>query len=87
MAGPLVTHMLLRPVEEDALAADLPSLEDACDVFADAFLCAVLTDQATLTLRVAPLTRQEKTNRILRDTRSRPALWPAAMHPGSASKP
>jgi AcrR family transcriptional regulator len=44
MVGPLVTHLLLRPVEQEVLGADLPTVEDACDMFADAFLRAVLTE-------------------------------------------
>ncbi len=44
MVSPLVTHLLLRPVEQDVFGSDLPTVEDACDLFADAFLRAVLTD-------------------------------------------
>ncbi len=44
MVGPLVTHLLLRPVEQNLLGADLPTVDDACDMFTDAFLRAVFTD-------------------------------------------
>jgi hypothetical protein len=44
MVGPLVTHLLLRPVEQNVLGADLSTVDDACDMFADAFLRAVLTE-------------------------------------------
>jgi AcrR family transcriptional regulator len=45
MVGPLVTHLLLRPVEREVLGADLPDVDDACDMFTDAFLRAVLLDR------------------------------------------
>jgi AcrR family transcriptional regulator len=38
MVGPLAMHMLLRPALERELGADLPTVEEACTVFADAFL-------------------------------------------------
>ncbi len=42
MIGPLATHMLLRPILESALGADgLPSVDETCETFADAFLRAV----------------------------------------------
>lgn len=44
-----MTH-LLRPVEQNVPGADLPTVNDACDMFADmfadAFLHAVLLDRA-----------------------------------------
>jgi len=49
-AGPLAFHLLFRPVSDDAaenvetVIIDLPSLDQACDLFADAFLRAVATD-------------------------------------------
>ncbi|MER7580109.1 TetR/AcrR family transcriptional regulator [Kitasatospora sp. NPDC097691] len=41
LLGPLITHILLRPVLEPALGAGLPSLEESIDLFADAYLRAV----------------------------------------------
>ncbi|MFJ8626200.1 TetR/AcrR family transcriptional regulator [Kitasatospora sp. NPDC093550] len=41
MLGPLITHILLRPVLEPALGAGLPSLEESIDLFADSYLRAV----------------------------------------------
>jgi AcrR family transcriptional regulator len=41
MIGPLVMHMLLRPALSRELGRDLPSVEETCAVFADAFLRAV----------------------------------------------
>ncbi len=39
--GPLINHILLRPVLEPALGAGLPSLEESIDLFAEAYLRAV----------------------------------------------
>ncbi len=41
MIGPLAMHMLTRPTLETVLGPDLPAVEEACEVFADAFLRAV----------------------------------------------
>lgn len=44
LIGPLAAHVLTRPaLESVAGAADLPSLNEACDVFTDSFLRAVAT--------------------------------------------
>ena len=40
-AGPLVMHMLLRTAVAGAEVVDLPDIEQACDIFAEAFLSAV----------------------------------------------
>ncbi|WP_033332047.1 MULTISPECIES: TetR/AcrR family transcriptional regulator [Streptomyces] len=41
LLGPLITHLLLRPVLEPAFGAGLPSLEGAIDLFVDSYLRAV----------------------------------------------
>ncbi|MER6303495.1 TetR/AcrR family transcriptional regulator [Kitasatospora sp. NPDC001539] len=41
LLGPMLNHVLLRPVLEPALGTDLPSLEEASALFADAYLRAV----------------------------------------------
>ncbi|MET8573514.1 TetR family transcriptional regulator [Streptomyces sp. NPDC005012] len=41
LAGPVLTHFLLRPGLETTTDASLPPAEEVCDVFADAFLRAV----------------------------------------------
>ncbi|MGE7436112.1 MULTISPECIES: TetR/AcrR family transcriptional regulator [Kitasatospora] len=41
LLGPLVTHILMRPVLAPALGDELPSLEQTCELFADAYLRAV----------------------------------------------
>ncbi|MDP4507036.1 TetR/AcrR family transcriptional regulator [Nonomuraea sp. G32] len=41
MIGPLVLHMLLRPVLEASIGPDLPPIEESAAVFAAAFLRAV----------------------------------------------
>jgi AcrR family transcriptional regulator len=46
LIGPLATHMLLRPSLGTVMGEQLPPIEDACDVFADAFLRAVARRQA-----------------------------------------
>ncbi len=43
LIGPLVTHLLFRPVLNGGLAGDHPTVEEACEVFADGFLRAVTT--------------------------------------------
>lgn len=42
MIGPLVNHVLLRPVLEPALGAGLPPLEEVLDLFVEAYLRAVV---------------------------------------------
>ena len=46
MIGPLAVHMLLRPALTRELGRDLPSVEETCAVFADAFLRAVAVSEA-----------------------------------------
>ena len=46
MVGPLAMHMLTRPALRSALGPDLPSVEESCAVFADAFLRAVAAPEA-----------------------------------------
>jgi AcrR family transcriptional regulator len=41
MVGPLAMHMLLRPALTRELGPELPGVEEACAVFADAFLRSV----------------------------------------------
>jgi AcrR family transcriptional regulator len=41
LLGPLAVHMLFRPAMGRELGPDLPSVEETCGVFADAFLRAV----------------------------------------------
>ncbi|MBD0691754.1 TetR/AcrR family transcriptional regulator [Streptomyces sp. CBMA123] len=41
MLGPLLNHVLFRPVLEPALGAGLPPLEDVLDLFVEAYLRAV----------------------------------------------
>ncbi|MFJ2866422.1 TetR/AcrR family transcriptional regulator [Kitasatospora sp. NPDC087314] len=41
LLGPLINHVLLRPVLEPALGGGLPSLDDSIELFADAYLRAV----------------------------------------------
>ncbi|WP_344583996.1 TetR/AcrR family transcriptional regulator [Streptomyces lunalinharesii] len=41
LLGPLVTHTLLRPVLEPVRGADLPPVNEACELFAEAYLRAV----------------------------------------------
>ncbi|WP_280675363.1 TetR/AcrR family transcriptional regulator [Kitasatospora sp. MAA19] len=41
LLGPLINHILLRPVLAPAFGADLPSVDEAIELFADAFLRAV----------------------------------------------
>lgn len=41
MVGPVVAHLLVRPVLDDVLGPNLPGIEESCDVFAEAFLRAV----------------------------------------------
>lgn len=43
MIGPLVLHMLLRPVLETSMGSQLPTVAESCDVFTAAFLRAVAT--------------------------------------------
>jgi AcrR family transcriptional regulator len=47
MIGPLVMHMLLRPVLETSMGPQLPTTEEACEAFAAAFLRAVATHSST----------------------------------------
>ncbi|MGH3853891.1 MAG: hypothetical protein ACRDR6_10440 [Pseudonocardiaceae bacterium] len=47
LIGPLAVHLLLRPVLTCGPGSDLPSVEDACVVFADAFVRAVTVSQET----------------------------------------
>jgi AcrR family transcriptional regulator len=39
--APVVVHVLLRPAAEAASVMDLPDIDRACDIFADAFIRAV----------------------------------------------
>ncbi|MGW0930506.1 TetR/AcrR family transcriptional regulator [Streptomyces sp. NPDC002644] len=41
LAGPVLTHFLLRPGIETTTDTSLPSAEEVCDIFADTFLRAV----------------------------------------------
>ncbi|MBV6696327.1 TetR/AcrR family transcriptional regulator [Kitasatospora aureofaciens] len=41
LLGPMVTHLLLRPVLGPAFGAGMPSLEESIELFADAYLRAV----------------------------------------------
>ncbi|GAA1908893.1 TetR/AcrR family transcriptional regulator [Streptantibioticus ferralitis] len=41
LLGPVVNHILLRPVLEPMPGLDLPSVEEACELFAEAYLRAV----------------------------------------------
>jgi hypothetical protein len=41
--APLVIHMLMRPAMAGLAFVDLPDIEQACDVFADAFIRAAAT--------------------------------------------
>jgi hypothetical protein len=41
LIGPLAVHLLLRPAVTHGLELDLPSVEETCAVFADAFLRAI----------------------------------------------
>lgn len=41
LVGPMVTHILLRPVLEPVLGADLPPLDEVCELFAESYLHAV----------------------------------------------
>jgi AcrR family transcriptional regulator len=45
LLGPLVMDLLLRPALTEALAPDLPGVEETCSLFADAFLRAVALPQ------------------------------------------
>lgn len=52
MVGPLATHMLLRPPLQTALGPELPTVEETCEIFADAFLRAVGTSKTSNRLSV-----------------------------------
>ncbi len=41
LLGPIVTHLLLRPVLEPTLGAVLPGVDESCELFAEAYLRAV----------------------------------------------
>jgi hypothetical protein len=41
MAGPLAMHMLLRPTLQAVPGVELPTVDETCEIFADAFLRAV----------------------------------------------
>ncbi|MFF9481837.1 TetR/AcrR family transcriptional regulator [Streptomyces sp. NPDC014733] len=41
LLGPLVTHLLLRPVLEPTLGPGLPGVDETCELFAEAYLRAV----------------------------------------------
>ncbi len=41
LVGPLVTHILLRPVLEPVLGTDLPPVDEVCELFTEAYLRAV----------------------------------------------
>jgi hypothetical protein len=43
LLGPLVTHLLLRPVIEPLWETDLPGVDEVCELFAEAYLRAVGT--------------------------------------------
>jgi AcrR family transcriptional regulator len=48
MIGPLAVHMLFRPALTRELGRDLPSVEETCAVFTDAFLRAVVVSEVPL---------------------------------------
>ncbi|WP_433438433.1 TetR/AcrR family transcriptional regulator [Nonomuraea sp. CA-141351] len=48
MIAPAVMHFVLRPAIEQVPDLDLPSVEETCAVFAEAFLYAVATPSATV---------------------------------------
>ncbi|GAA3181860.1 TetR/AcrR family transcriptional regulator [Streptomyces ramulosus] len=41
LLGPIITRILLRPVLEPALGPDLPTVDESCELFTEAFLRAV----------------------------------------------
>ncbi|GLW07637.1 putative transcriptional regulator, TetR family protein [Microtetraspora sp. NBRC 13810] len=43
LLGPLVVHALLRPTLEPVIGAEMPPIDQVCEVFADAFLRAAAT--------------------------------------------
>ncbi|MGP4029914.1 TetR/AcrR family transcriptional regulator [Actinomadura sp. 3N407] len=47
MIGPLVLHMLLRPVLETSIGRQLPTVEESCQVFTAAFLRSVAAQSPT----------------------------------------
>jgi hypothetical protein len=43
MLAPIAVHTMLRPAADNIAGVDLPELDQACAVFADAFLRAAAT--------------------------------------------
>ncbi|MGI5488027.1 TetR/AcrR family transcriptional regulator [Microtetraspora malaysiensis] len=60
MAGPLVFHFLLRPVSERVPDVVLPSVEEACEVFAETFLRAVALTEPPAGVDGHPLPHREE---------------------------
>ncbi|MFD4654656.1 TetR/AcrR family transcriptional regulator [Kitasatospora sp. NPDC058444] len=49
LLGPLLNHVLMRPVLEPALGAELPSMDETVDIFVDAYLRAVAVPEGGAT--------------------------------------
>ncbi|WP_237109635.1 hypothetical protein [Nonomuraea sp. MG754425] len=43
LLAPIAAHMLLRPTLETTLGPELPSIDETCEVFTQAFLRAAAT--------------------------------------------